>query len=62
VACMRGQEMHTRFWWRYLKEISDLEGLDIDESIILKWMKGVVCGRAWTGLIWLDIWTHLWLL
>ena len=38
MACMRGQEMHTGFWWRYLKEISDLEGLGIDESIILKFI------------------------
>jgi hypothetical protein len=31
-------KIHTRFWWRNLKEIYYLSALGIDEIIILKWM------------------------
>jgi len=45
--------VYTGFWLRDLRERDDLEGPDIDGRIILK---QVVWG-AWTGLIWLRIWT-----
>ena len=40
------------FWWGYLREIYQLEDLDVDRRIILEWVfeKGV--GKAWTGLFW----------
>jgi len=31
-------EVHTRFWWRDLKERDHLEDLDVDGRIILRWI------------------------
>jgi hypothetical protein len=30
--------MHTGFWWTDLKERNDLENLDLEGRIILKWI------------------------
>jgi hypothetical protein len=30
-----------------------LEDLDVDGRIILEWISGKLCGKVWTGFIWL---------
>jgi hypothetical protein len=35
---MEGREMCAEFWWGNLKECDNLEDLDIEEGIILKWI------------------------
>ena len=32
--------MHTRFWWRIMRERNHLEDIGIDGKIILKWILG----------------------
>jgi len=44
-------DVRTGFWWGYLRERVQLEGIRIDRRKILKSVK------AWTGLIWLRIGT-----
>jgi len=39
-----------------LRERDRLEDLGVERRIILKWIRTSV-GTAWTGLIWLRIWT-----
>jgi hypothetical protein len=34
-----------------------LEDQDIDWRIILRWIFDKWCGKIWTGLVWLRIWT-----
>ena len=53
VACtVQGKgDVRTGFWWGYLRERYQLEGIRIDRRKILKSIK------AWTGLIWLRIGT-----
>jgi hypothetical protein len=43
--------VHTGFWWANLKERDHLEHLNVDESIILKWVFKKWDG-TWTGLAW----------
>jgi hypothetical protein len=50
-------EVYTEFWWGDLRERDHLEGLDVDGSVILKWVFREWDGRAWSGLIWLRIGT-----
>jgi hypothetical protein len=38
VAYMGRGEVHTRFWWGNLKEVSHLEDQGVDRRIILKLM------------------------
>ena len=42
-------EMHTEFWWGYLRERGDLEDLGVDRRIILNWIFKKWYGAAWTG-------------
>jgi len=50
VAGMGGEDMHTGFWWEYLREGDHFEGPNVDGSISLKWILNK-WDRAWTGLI-----------
>ena len=52
--------MYTGLWWGKPTERDHLEdpGAGIDENVILKWMLKKWDGEAWTGLIWLRIWTR----
>jgi hypothetical protein len=34
----KSEEVHTRFWWVKLMERGNLEDLDVDEKIILKYI------------------------
>ena len=43
--------------WRNLKERDQLEDLDINEMIILKWILKKFYGGTWTGFLWLRIGT-----
>jgi hypothetical protein len=45
------------FWWGDLEKKDHLADLDVDGSIILKWIFKEWGGEAWTGLIWLRIGT-----
>jgi hypothetical protein len=38
VTLTGDREIHTEFWWGNLRERAHLEGLGIDERIILKWI------------------------
>jgi hypothetical protein len=43
--------MNTRFWSGNLKEGDNLEDLNVDGEIILKWILGKQGGKVWTGFI-----------
>jgi len=45
------------FRYGHLEERDHLEGLGIDERIILTWVINKLGGGVWTGLIWLGIGT-----
>ena len=50
-------EVHTKFWWRNLREGDHLEDLGFDRTMIRRWnfkKRDVV---AWTGVLWLRIGT-----
>jgi hypothetical protein len=49
--------MHTKFWSENMKE-RDLEELNIDGKIILKWNLRKYGVRMWTGFSWLWIGTR----
>jgi hypothetical protein len=49
----RKGEVHTEFWWGYLRK----RGLGVDGKIILKWIFKKWVGGAGAGLIWLKIGT-----
>jgi len=38
VACMRGREVHTGFWWGYQMEGDHLDDLGIGGRIMLLWI------------------------
>jgi hypothetical protein len=42
-------------WWGNLREVTDLEGLDVDGRIILKWIFKKWDEGAWTEVTWLRI-------
>jgi hypothetical protein len=44
-----------RFWWRKLKEGDDLEAIDTDGRVILKWIFKKWGGASCTGLFWFRI-------
>ena len=44
-------EVHTAFWWENLRETDHLEGLGVNETMILKWIFKNWGGEAWTELI-----------
>jgi hypothetical protein len=50
-------EVHTEFWWGALRKQEHLGDPGIDERIILNLIFKKWDGRAWTGLMWLRIWT-----
>jgi hypothetical protein len=50
-------EVHTGFWWGDLREGDHLEDLDVDGSIVLKWIFKKCDGESWTRLLWLRIGT-----
>jgi hypothetical protein len=54
VALMRGGEVHTGFWWRYLREGDHLKDPGVDGKIILK-LIFKKRDAVWTGLLWLRI-------
>jgi hypothetical protein len=43
--------VHTRFWWRNLRETDDLEGPGTDGRIILRWIFSYLDG----GMDWIDL-------
>jgi len=43
-------EMHTGFWWRYLRERGHLEEPGVDGRIILKYIFKIWDGEAWIGM------------
>jgi hypothetical protein len=47
------REIHTGFWWEYLRERDYLEDLGVDGRTILIWFFKKWGWDAWTGLIWL---------
>ena len=49
--------MYTGFWWGNLKIGDHLEVPGVDGSIILRWIFRKWDVGAWTGSIWLRIWT-----
>jgi hypothetical protein len=56
VAHMR-YEMHTEVWLESLKGRDNMEGLGIDERILLEWILVKWGGKVWTGFIWIRIGT-----
>ena len=38
VKCVERREMHEEFWWGNLKERDQMENLDVDGIIILKYI------------------------
>ena len=44
-------DVHTRFWWKNLRQRYLLEDLGIDRSIILKWIVKLSDG----GMNWIDL-------
>ena len=44
-------------WWGKLRVGDQLEGLDVDGKIILKWILNKSFARAGSGLIWLWVGT-----
>ena len=56
VACM-GDRRGSGFWWGNLRERDYLDGTDVDERIILRWILRKWDGGAGTGLIWVRIGT-----
>jgi len=50
-----GEEMHTGFWWRKVREREHLEDSDLDERVLIKWVLMKAVGKTGNGLIWLRI-------
>jgi hypothetical protein len=43
--------MHTRFWWGEVMERNNLEYLDVDGRVILKWIFKNLDGKTWTEFL-----------
>jgi hypothetical protein len=52
---MGKSRVNIGFCWENLRERSQIEYLDVDGRIILKWVFDVWDGGTWTGLVWLRI-------
>ena len=54
VASVERREIHMALWRENLKGRDHLEGLGVDERVILIWMLMLGCGKAWTefGFTW----------
>jgi hypothetical protein len=50
------RELYTGSCWRNLRKRDQLEDLGVDGRITLKYALREVVGKAWTLLIWLNIW------
>jgi len=48
-----GQMKYIACWLGNLKEREQLEDLEVNERVILKWILKKEDGRTWTGQIWL---------
>ena len=57
VARMGRGAADTGFWWGTLKERDNMENLDFDGRVILKWVFKNRDGEAWIGSIGLSIGT-----
>ena len=51
--------MRVGVWWGYLSERDDLEDLDVDGKITVKWIFKKWNWEMWTGFIWLRLGTSL---
>ena len=51
------REVHTGFSWENARKRDHLEDLGVDGRKILKWIFKNWDWEAWTGLIWIKIWT-----
>jgi hypothetical protein len=45
--------MNTEFWSGKLKEGDHSEDVGTDGKLILEWISRKLCGKMWTGCIWL---------
>jgi len=55
VQVWRTGDSYAGFWWGNHRERDQLEDLDVDGKIILKWIFRKWIVGAWTRLIWLMI-------
>jgi len=50
-------EVHTEFWWGYLRERDYVKDPGVGGRIILRWIFRKWDVGTWTGLIWLRVGT-----
>ena len=49
--------MYTGFWWGNLRKRDHLGDSGVDERIIIRWIFRKWDVGAWTGSMWLRLWT-----